>query len=101
MTPQQQKTIEWLRAEIMRVDGLGAHQADHEYKEFKITEQPETGLVYLLTVVGQKDDEGTLAAVFARTRRHIKIGKRGSLQLLNAKEGKKVTGYAVTYSATE
>ena len=35
--------------------------------------------------VGSVGDENTMASVFCRDRRHVKIGIRGGTQLMNAK----------------
>ena len=47
--------------------------------------------------VGIVDDEGTLAQAFCRDYRHIHIGERGGLELMNAKKKSKSCGrfYAV------
>lgn len=80
MTDTQEKIIELLKIDILKHDGLG--QEDYEYKEFKIVDG-DTKLVFLLTEVGHIGDEGTMASIFCRTRRHIAIGPKGKIQLLN------------------
>jgi len=89
MTTTQEKRIEELRQAILLSDGLGeAHVDGHEYKRFEVTDH-ECGLVFVLAEVGRKDDEGTMASIYARTRRHICIGRRGGLKLLNARKGER------------
>ncbi len=98
MEKRQQETIEYLRREILLHDGLGkAHVAGYEYKEFEVRES-ESGLVFVSTVVGRKGDEGTLATL-VRTRRHIAIGPKGGMQLLNGT--RRVRGRKVTWWTTE
>jgi len=89
MTAKQRRVVEKLRYDILHHDGLGAQFVEnHEYKRFDV--EVKHGQVYLLTEVGRKNDEGTAAAILCRTRRHIAIGPRGALKLLNPKrEGHK------------
>jgi hypothetical protein len=50
---------------------------DSYVKEFEVEESEHFLIIY--SVTGLKNDEGTMAAVFARDRRHIFIGKRGGI----------------------
>ena len=57
---------------------------------------------YLLVVLGMVGDEGTMASVFCRNRRHIAIGPRGGLTLFNAKNKSEAKGWtSAIYSLTE
>ena len=86
MTKQQQRIIDRLKHDILLHDGLGVeHVEHHEYKRFEVRESETSSLVFVLTEVGRKGDEGTLAAITCRTTRHICIYKRGGTRLLNAK----------------
>ena len=64
--------------------------------EVKATEGDSApDLVFLYSVIGRRNDEGTMAEVFARNKRMIVIGRRGGCQLLNparyvTKQGKTV-----------
>ena len=90
MTPKQEKVIGWLKEDILLQDGLGKKFVDeYEYKQFKV-EEIGYGIVFLTTKVGRKTDEGTMAAVFCRRSRLIKIGPKGGVQSLI---GRKVSGY--------
>ena len=85
---------------ILENDGL--HSPDYEYKQFEVTESdyPGSKLVFLHTVVGRKNDEGTYAAVFARRTRLIAIGPRGGLHLLNAKRKANSRGWRAAWALT-
>lgn len=83
MTAAQKRVIEKLRAELpFAYDS--AHKGGYELKSFEVTEH--THFVGVCAIVGLKDDEGTAAAVLARTNRNIAIGPRGAVELLNAKK---------------
>lgn len=102
MTKAQRRIINRLKRDILENDGLGKQNMDKsEYKEFKIEERSyRTGpIVFLSTVVGLKEDEGTMAACLCRYRRLFMIGPRGGIKGLL---GKKKTGYtkALIYSYT-
>ncbi len=96
MNEIQRRTIEYLRREIFLHDAhVGSRdpsESKYEYKRFDVKESPETGQVFLLTEVGLKNDEGTMASILCRSSRHIAIGKKGGLTLLNARKtrGKKL-----------
>lgn len=51
----------------------------YEIKEFEVTET-DYGTVIVCSVTGVKGDEGTMAEVFCRVKRHIFIGPRGGLK---------------------
>lgn len=101
MTKQQQQAVEWLRREILLNDGLGKNHVDrHEYKVFEVTAYEDIKTIFVFARVGRKNDEGTMAEVFARTTRHIAIGPRGGMQLLNSK-GKTARGRSVAWALTK
>jgi len=106
MTKAQERTVERLIHAIRVSDG--ADRPDYEFKEievsqFKFDTADTNPLVFLRTVVGRKNDKGTLAEVFARIHRNISIGPRGGTHLLNAKRAKsKARGFhRVVYRTTE
>lgn len=83
MNRKQEQIIERLKTAILLHDGLGQTHVDrYEYKKFEVEEK--YNLVFLLTEVGSKTDEGTWASLLCRTRRHILVGKKGGVRLLNA-----------------
>ena len=79
MNAKQKARVEWLRQEIIKYDGN--HTTGYEYKRFEVVE--ENGYVFVVSEVGLKNDEGTYACILCRERRHIAIGKRGGMKLLN------------------
>jgi len=90
MTKAQERMVERL-IHAIRVSDY-ADNPDYEFKEIEVSQfdfdtLPTSyhPLVFLYTVVGRKNDEGTMAEAFARSRRNICIGPRGGLRLLNAK----------------
>lgn len=91
MTPKQERAIEQLKVDIFANDSN--HHDGYEFKKFDVEELDWGNMVSLITEVGLVNDAGTLASIFARTRRHILIGPRGGLTLLNS--GKFVRGKIV------
>ena len=80
MTEKQKRTVEMLRRRVIQMDG---HGDKYEYKRFEIREL-EYGAVSVVSEVGLIGDEGTAASILCRTRRHLFVGKRGGLTLVNA-----------------
>lgn len=78
MTKYQEKAIEKIKRYIEEHD-LHRNDERYEIKEFSV-EETDYGTVVVYSVTGLKNDEGTMAAIFCRTRRHIFIGKRGGLK---------------------
>ena len=109
-TKAQLAQVEWLREQVLLHDGYG-YSAEHEYKSFEVEERGFEGyhgykpFVTVSTEVGRKGDEGTMAEIFARTRRLISIGPRGGMHLLNTKgatgRSGQATGVAVLYRVTD
>jgi len=100
MNKIQEQILNNLKQDILLHDGLGeAHVDGYEYKRWEVTEhhvnrtypKPRTTTyVYLHAIVGRKDDEVSMAAIFCRNRRLLVIGPRGGVKSLL---GKKVHGY--------
>ena len=99
ITPSQERALEYLTIQILRHDSCGSPDR-HEFKEWEVTQLRGSRTLHLSTVVGSKTDEGTMAQVFCRTRRHIAIGRRGGLHLLNGRK-KNVRGARVTWALTD
>ena len=110
-TRMQRLRIQQLERDILMHDGMGKDYVhNYEYKKFEVVE--DHGNLFLVSVVGRKRDEGTWNELFNRTMRHILIGRKGGLRLLNAKDHRRKgkassyarrgpTGYsAVLYSVT-
>jgi len=87
MTKTQKQIIERLYKDILKYDG---HGSAWEYKKFHTESVNGCPFIFLTTIVGMKHDEGTLAAVYGRTRRLMMIGPRGGVRSLI---GKRVSGY--------
>ncbi len=81
MSPTQEKMIAFAKEQIFENDSNG-YSENYEYKRFEV-KLLDWGKVEVLSEVGCKGDEGTLATIFCRTRRHIFIGRRGGLTLCN------------------
>lgn len=81
MSPAQKRMVKFARKQILKNDSHGYEQ-DHEYKRFDV-KLLDWGKVQILTEVGSKTDEGTMAQFLCRTRRHIFIGRKGGLTLCN------------------
>lgn len=86
MTKQQEAMINRIKKDIIRYDFTDSHkkgftveESRYEFKEFKVEMLEGTDIVCVCSIVGLKDDEGTMAACFARTYRQIFIGKRGGV----------------------
>ncbi len=103
MNAKQVAAIVWLNQEILRHDGLQSVSDDYEYKMFEVHDTdpayPCSKLVFLRTEVGRMNDENT-AAWLVRTHRHIAIGPRGGVTLLNSRKGPQVKGRKVVYWIT-
>lgn len=81
MSPAQQKMVAFAKERIFENDSNGCPEK-YEYKRFEV-KLLEWGAVQILSEVGSKTDEGTMAAILCRTRRQIFIGRKGGLKLLN------------------
>jgi hypothetical protein len=86
MNIAQERIVKSLKQDILAHDSHGPGN-EYEYKHWEVTE--EADLVFVLSQVGRKGDEGTMAEVFARTTRHIMIKQNGCCMLLNAKPRRK------------
>lgn len=88
MNKRQEATVKSIKAYIEAND---LHGADgYEIKTFEVKEM-EWGAIQVYSVAGLKNDEGTMAEVFARTRRQIFIGKRGGIRTNNYNSDTKKT----------
>jgi len=80
MTEKQARVVKMLRRRVIQMDG---HGDKYEYKRFDVKEM-DCDLVSVVSEVGLIGDEGTAASILCRTHRHILVGKRGGLTLVNA-----------------
>lgn len=74
MTKQQERRIAQIEEIMMNLIG---YPETKEIKEKSVEELGVGGIVSMVIEVGDKNDEGTLAAVFCRQRAHIFIGPKG------------------------
>jgi len=95
MTKSQAEMLEYLKTAILKHDGLNRPD-EYCYGCFEVKEHKY--FVSLVTVVGRKDWSEYTMTIFG-VRRHIIIGKRGGMKLMNAKDGK-VTGMDVVWRQT-
>ena len=95
MTPSQRRMVEGAVINIFDLD-MGACPNDHELKEFRVERLAEdSSTLVFVSVVGLLKDEGSMAAVFARDRRHFFIGSKGGLSAYDSK-GRRLAGYTAT-----
>ena len=87
MTKWQEKAITDIREYVEKNDLLNE---DYEIKEFEV-EETDFGTVIVYIVSGRKADDGTMAALLCRTKRHIFIGSKGGLKSYKRKNGKSRT----------
>lgn len=99
MTSAQKRVIDRLRAELPFA--YDSQKIGHsELKRFEVEEREL--FVSVFAVVGSKGDEGTMAAAMCRENRVIVIGKRGAVELINAKKKTQRKGWHnVMYAARE
>lgn len=81
MSLAQEEMISFIKETVLDNDSHG-YKHTHEYKKFEV-KLLEWGTVQVLTEVGGKNDEGTMAAIFCRVRRQIFVGRKGGLTLCN------------------
>jgi hypothetical protein len=86
MTKQQARVVEQIKRWVKERD-LYSDEEHYEIKKLEV-EETEEGTVRFYCITGRKEDEGTLAAVFCRKRRHIFIGKRGGMRCFKWDEKK-------------
>ena len=89
MTKHQKTAIDRILAYVTQNDCHGDTEK-YEVKTFDIdTSHFETsGLVFVYSVAGLKNDEGTMAAVLCRNKRFITIGKNGGVRGYTNRYGK-------------
>lgn len=83
MTPSQERVLKRLWRDIFLNDAHGS-RANYEYKMFDV--KVVSGRVWLTSEVGLIGDEGTMAQAYARTHRHIGIGRGGGCTITNARD---------------
>lgn len=98
-TKIQAQVIESLKARIFEHACLGKPE-EYEFKRWDVRQFPDSPIVFVYSVVGQKGDEGSISAIYCRDARNILIGKKGKLELLNARD-KPVTGWEVSWALTK
>lgn len=79
MTPAQERTIERLKERIIESKSCGKPEL-YEFKEISIKDADY--FVSFVTEYGRKSDEGTVAAIMCRDRRHFIIGTKGGVKLV-------------------
>jgi len=88
MTPSQKKAVEWFKREFFDYNSHVTKE-DYEYKEWEVQDH-DYGMVSIVAEVGMKNDEGTMAAVFCRARKHVFIGKKGGFSWYDNNAHKRV-----------
>lgn len=90
VTDRQVDMARKLVQRIFKHDSYG-NPFRYEFKKLEL-KASDHGALYLVTEVGGRRDEGTVASILCRNRRHIAIGKRGGVTLINAKEKRHTHG---------
>lgn len=80
LNTRQEATLEELKVAVVKGDCNGRPD-EYEVKKWDVN--VTHGVAYVVSVVGRIGDEGTYGALFSRTRRHIRVGRKGGLELLN------------------
>lgn len=97
MTNKQEKAVEMLRREAKRSFFFGGEEK-YEFKRFEVQEH-ELGYVTVAIETGLKDDEGTMAEVYAREYCYLFVGERGGVTWYkHNKNGKSVKRYFCEHS---
>lgn len=89
-SPFAQKTVDRF---VERVRIQNARIGRTDLKTLQVTHFRDSPLTFVVVEFGRPNDEGTLAAIFARDYRHVTIGGRGGLTLNNAKAKSKSRGW--------
>lgn len=97
-TPAQEKTVELLKERLLHKanryrDPQNSKHNPHEIKKFEVKHIEGSSRTYVVIELGMEGDEGTMASVFCRDYRHVSIGVRGGVTLLNAKSKRKSEGW--------
>lgn len=95
LTPAQAGKLDALRARLPEFDFYGSPDR-YEIKKLEISQaEPDPELaalcasvgirvrhpdIFVSIVTGMKDDDGTLAEIYCRKYRHLKIGPRGGME---------------------
>ncbi len=80
-------------------DPLGEAMKVSEIKTLELEKFDDRDWVLAYIVVGGKKDEKTIASIYCRNQRHLRIGKNGGLTLLNGKQ-KNVKGFKALTAIT-
>ncbi len=86
VTTPQKKVLAKLHKDILEHDGSG-----YEHKEF-ILDGCSNGSLFITSITGVPDDEGTMDYITSRNTRHIFIDQRGTLEVISS-TGEKITEY--------
>jgi hypothetical protein len=70
-------------AQRRAADRLTRVLEDHEIKTLSVTRFDNRRSITLYVETGLIGDEGTLAAIFARSKHHVKIGPRGAVKSIS------------------
>jgi len=87
VTTPQKKILSKLRKDILEYDG-----SEYEHKEF-ILNAGGSGSIFLTSITGKPDDEGTMDYITSRNTRHIFVSERGDLEVISPTGGK-ITEYS-------
>jgi hypothetical protein len=82
LTGKQKLTAE---AFIDGVKRARARTGGTDVKQLEIARYGDDSYVFITITTGLPNDEGTYASVFARDYRHVMVGAKGGITLLNAK----------------
>lgn len=86
VTTPQKKVLTKLKKDILEHDG-----SQYEHKEF-IIDEVSNGSIFITSITGKPEDEGTIDYITSRNTRHIFVGERGELEILST-GGEKITEY--------
>lgn len=84
LNSKQQAAADRIRERIL--DARYGHTKDsYEIKRFEIHQRADLQMAFLVVETGLKNDEGTAASILCRDYRHILLGVKGGVELLNPK----------------
>lgn len=91
MTQAQKRAVQRLRR-LAEEDLFFGAPEKHEFKKFEV-EELDWGNVSVVIETGLKNDEGTMAAIFARDYCHVFVGPKGGVTWYRHKDGKHTKRY--------
>ena len=97
LTPKQERVICRLKELVFKADGRDAPDS-YEFKQFELLASSTSGTVFVVSEVGRKGDEDTMASVFCRTRRMYAVRPTGHIRSLN-RGSRPIKLWAVEYDA--